>query len=146
MFQTNKQTKVSRTHTHTPRLLLRTASTDGYNAPTKRSWGRRDGPPLAAETSENREIWGYTCCLSFDLGSYYGYNTFWNCGWVSHFVTGSTECQHSVDSLHPHVTCSGLPRTCWCALIPILDGRHPAARCWICTASLKATTWVLAII
>lgn len=57
---------------------------------------------------------------------------------ASHSVTGSPECQHRVNSPRHRAICSCLPRTCWCALIPIPGESSPAARCWTSTASLNA--------
>lgn len=76
--------------------------------------------------------------LKVNRKAYYMWNMCLNCGRESHSIRGSTECQHRVNSSRHQATSSGLPRTCWCALIPIPDESSPAARCWICTASLKA--------
>lgn len=54
--------------THTPRHPSRSALTGGCSAPTKHSWARWDGPPLAVETSKSWEDrCGYSFCLRFGI-------------------------------------------------------------------------------
>lgn len=57
--------------------------------------------------------------------------------WVTLFREVQNVTMVRISSRH-HAICSGLPRTCWCALTPIPGEWRPAAPRWISTASLEA--------